>query len=252
MNLYTFPILEKKLDTWGYPQVDKSEFKVIKGVDFGKAIQNKKIDFRDDGIYYNINDNWYRGYVFIKEPLIEKYGTYPKFHLQKCSTLQWYLDNGRFDDRYDWSNSSFNDLVDKTEKTKFNDEDLSYCSNCKKIFDDNFSLTSEFHDSLDQTEIHQEEKELNVIGEPLGIELIHKKYLKESEYICSECNKIPMSQMHKRWWYVMHIDNNLHNTSKENLKSICISCYSLLDPEKFSSDARKSQINAFNIQYLKN
>lgn len=250
MNLYTFPILEKKLDTWGYPQVDTSVFKVIKGVDFGQAIQNEKIDFRHDGIYYNINDNWYRGYVFIKEPYIEKYGNYPKFHLQKCSTLQGYLDNGNFNVRYDWSNSSFNDLIDKTEKTKFNDEDLNYCGNCKNIFDDNFSLTSEFHDSLDQTEIQQEEKELNVLGEILGIELIHKNYLKESEYVCSKCEKMPMSQMHNRWWYVMHVDNNIHNISQRNLLPICISCYYKLHPERFISDAKKSQLKAFGIQYL--
>jgi len=248
-SICSFPILSKKLNDLGYPEVNSSTFQIIKDIDFGRAIQDDKIDFKEDGIYYNIDGKWYRGYVFIKQPYIEKYGNYPKFHIRKCSTLLSYINDGRFKQRYDWSNSSVNDLIDKTEGTKFKDNDLSYCNYCNKLFDDDFRLTSEFYERLDKSDVKQKKIENTFFGDVVNIVKVHKLFLESKKYTCENCNIRSKSIMHNRFWYCYHLDGNLENTSTSNLSCLCISCYSKLDASKFSSDAKKSQLKSYEEDY---
>ena len=126
--LYQFEILDRKLDEWGFPILKgESGFQIIKGIGFEKAYKSGSISFEDDGIYLKYEGKEYRGYMFIQEAYITYNGgpaKFPKFHLLKCRTIQEFIDSGRFKQRYEWSNSDVNNLIDKQTRTKYNDKKL--------------------------------------------------------------------------------------------------------------------------------
>jgi len=129
--LYSFEKLDSKLDQLGFPKIQGgSGFQIIKGIDFEEAYKSGSISFEDDGIYLEYEGKKYRGYMFIQEAYITYNGgpvKFPKFHLLKCRTIQEFISSGRFKQRYEWSNSDVNNLVDKQTRTKYNDVKLEVC-----------------------------------------------------------------------------------------------------------------------------
>jgi len=110
-ELYKFEKLDAKLTELGFPIIGgKSGFQIIKEVNFEKAYKAGSISFENDGIYLEYEGKKYRGYMFIKEPYISQYGSYPKFHLTKCETIRSFITTGRFKIRYEWANANVNDL----------------------------------------------------------------------------------------------------------------------------------------------
>jgi hypothetical protein len=82
-ELYKFQSLNKKLTEWGFPVINgNTGFQIIRGIDFEVAYKSGSISFEVDGIYLEYEGKKYRGYMFIKEPYISQYGSYPKFHLK--------------------------------------------------------------------------------------------------------------------------------------------------------------------------
>ena len=113
--LYQFEQLKRKLDQLGYPKIQSgSGFEIIKDIDFKYAYQSGDINLSEkDGIYYKNQ----RGYMFLKESWITRYRydpKFPKFHLIKCEKIQEFISEGKYEQRYVWSNSNVNDLIDKT------------------------------------------------------------------------------------------------------------------------------------------
>ncbi len=256
MNLYTFNKLNKKLDQLGYPKIQSSSgFQIIKGIDFEKAYKSGSISFEDDGIYLLVDNKSYRGYMFIKEPWITKYGSYPKFHLTKCKTIQEFINNGRFKIRYEWSNSNVNDLIDKTTRNIYEDEVLELCYNCKKQIQESISDTEDFFETLDKTEI-EETIEVDIFGYVKDKEKISKAYREQKGYICENCgiSPNPKKSLDKRWWHTHHIDGDKTNNSPNNLRCLCILCHSKVDDrhiKNFSKGAISKQIEFFKKEYIK-
>lgn len=255
--MYSFNKLDQKLDQLGFPKVQGgSGFKVIKGVDFEAAYKSGSISFEDDGIMLEYEGKKYTGYMFIQEAYITYNGgpiKFPKFHLLKCKTIQEFIVQGRFNQRYEWSNSDVNNLIDKQTKTRYDDIKLDVCSYCKSEYLKKIDDTKEFFDSLDKSELDQANIEVDIFGYVRGKEKISKEYRQSQNYTCESCAVQPASNLHKRWWHTHHVDGDKTNNELSNLKCLCILCHSSLDARhklNFSKGSMPRQIEQFKKQYL--
>lgn len=247
--LYQFEKLDKKLDEWGFPSLSRgSGFQIIKGIDFEKAYKSGSISFEDDGIYLEYEGKKYRGYMFIKEPYISRYGTYPKFHLTRCQTIRQFIEEGKFKIRYEWSNSNVNDLIDKTTREIYKDEVLEYCGYCKQELFNNIQTTEDFFQTLDKSEMEENNIEVDIFGYVRGFERISKAYREKKNYTCESCNISPKETIHRRFWHTHHKDGNKLNNKENNLQCLCILCHSYKDlkhEENFKKNIMKSQLKSF-------
>lgn len=254
--LYDFKQLGNKLDQLGFPQIQGgSGFQIIKGIDFEVAYKSGSISFEDDGIYLEYEGKKYRGYMFIQEAYITYNGgpaKFPKFHLLKCRTIQEFISSGRFKQRYEWSNSDVNNLIDKQTGTKYNDTKLEVCSYCKSDYFDEIGDTEDFFDSLDKSELEEDNIEVDIFGYVRGKEKISKDYRKRQNYTCESCSLEPKNNLHKRWWHTHHADGDKTNNTLQNLKCLCLLCHSNVDTrhrENFKKGAMPSQIEFFKKDY---
>lgn len=254
--LYSFEKLDKKLDQLGFPKIQGgSGIQIIKGIDFEEAYKSGSITFEDDGVYLEYEGKKYRGYMFIQEAYITYNGgpvKFPKFHLLKCKKIQEFISSGRFKQRYEWSNSDVNNLVDKQTRTKYNDVKLDVCSYCKSDYFDDIEDTQDFFDSLDKTELEEDNIEVDIFGYVRGKERISKDYRNRQNYTCEKCSVRPKSNLHKRWWHTHHVDGDKTNNVLSNLKCYCIVCHSNVDArhrENFSKGSMPRQIEYFKKEY---
>lgn len=254
--MYAFEELDRKLDELGFPKIQGgSGFQVIKGIDFEEAYKSGSISFEDDGIYLEYEGRKYTGYMFIQEAYITYNGgpiKFPKFHLMKCRTIQEFIFTGRFNQRYEWSNSDVNNLIDKQTKTKYNDVKLEVCSNCKSDYFQNIEDTKGFFDSIDKTELEQGKVEVDIFGYVRDKERISKDYRKKQNYTCESCSLRPLSKIHNRWWHTHHIDGDKTNNVTDNLKCLCIMCHANVDDRhryNFSQGSIPKEIEYFKKEY---
>jgi hypothetical protein len=247
--LYQFDKLSKKLDEWGFPSLtSRSGFQIIKGIDFEKAYKSGSISFEDDGIYLEYEGKKYRGYMFIKEPYISRYGNYPKFHLTRCQIIRQFIEEGKFKIRYEWSNSNVNDLIDKTTRKIYKDVVLDYCGYCKQELFDGIQTTEDFFESLDKTEIEENNIEVDIFGYVRGKEKISKAYREKKNYTCESCKISPKKIIHRRFWHTHHKDGDKTNNKESNLQCLCILCHCYKDlrhEENFNKNRMKIELKSF-------
>lgn len=254
--LYAFEKLDRRLDQLGYPKIKGgSGFQIIKGIDFEEAFKNGSISFEEDGIYLQYGDKKYRGYMFIQEAYITYNGgpiKFPKFHLLKCKVIQEFINSGRFKQRYEWSNSDINNLIDKQTRVKYNDVKLEVCAYCKNEYFENISDTKDFFDSLDKTDLESDKIEIDIFGYVRGKEKISRDYRSRKNYTCEKCLVKPKSNLHKRWWHTHHIDGDKTNNTISNLRCLCALCHANVDykhRENFLKGAMLSQLSFFKKEY---
>jgi hypothetical protein len=131
-TLYQFQDLDEKLTELGFPQINSdSGFRIIKEVDFVKAYKAGSISFEDGIIYWEDNGTKYPGYMHLAKSYFSKYKRHPKFHLTTCKTIQEFISNGSFKERYIWSKSNKVDLIDDTTGEEYPAVILDLCKNCK-------------------------------------------------------------------------------------------------------------------------
>ncbi|WP_158022022.1 HNH endonuclease signature motif containing protein [Flammeovirga pacifica] len=251
--LYNFEYLKNKLDQLRFPEIQANTgFKIIKGVNFEKAYKEGSIQFDAKGIHLEYDGKSHKGYMFIKEPWIEKYGSYPKFHVTQCQTIQEFINRGNFKIRYEFSNSSVNDLIDKSSRNLYKDQALEMCTYCKKAIMEDIHTTEDFFDSLDKSEIESNNIEVDIHGYVKDKEKISRVYRSRHNYICEVCSIEPLSKMDRRWWHVHHVDGDKTNNSETNLKCLCIKCHSEVDERhilNFSKGTMKLELDAFKKKF---
>ena len=247
--LYKFENLSIKLDEWGFPSLScGSGFKIIKGIDFEKAYKSGSISFEDDGIYLEYEGKKYRGYMFIKEPFISEYGTYPKFHLTKCQTIKQFIEEGIFKIRYEWSNSNVNDLIDKTTRKIYKDIVLDYCRYCKQKLFNEIKTTQDFFETLDKSETEENNIEVDIFGYVRDFNKISKAYREKRNYICESCGISPKKTVHRKYWHTHHKDGDKVNNKESNLQCLCILCHcykDLIHKENFDKNRMKIELKSF-------
>ena len=254
--LYDFNSLDKKLDELGFPEIEsESGFRLIKGVDFEEAYKSGSIEFEDDGIYLEYQGKKYRGYMFIQEAYITYNGArenFPKFHLLKCQKIQEFIEAGMFRQRYEWSNSDVNDLIDVQTQIEYKDIKLNVCSFCRSNYLGQVADTKDFFDSLDKKQLEEENVKVDIFGYVPERQKISRAYRQRKGYVCERCSVKPLSSLHKHWWHTHHVDGIKTNNNIENLKCYCIDCHSQVDErhrQNFSSGSRLIQRKRFIKEY---
>ncbi|TWO34722.1 hypothetical protein E1J38_002360 [Seonamhaeicola sediminis] len=268
--LYQFSKLNSKLDSLGFPKIEGgSGFQLIKGVNFEEAFRAGDISFETNGIYLEYEGKKYRGYMFIDLYYVNYNGQptkYPKFHLVKCKTIQDFIDRGRFNQRYIWSNADMNDITDKQSRTVHKDVVLDLCHNCSEklltsdtLFEEGIheyiNDTHDFHDLLDKSETEGEQIEVDIFGYVKGKERISKAYRAKMNYTCENCGIKSKGGMDKRWWHTHHIDGDKTHNDESNLECLCVLCHANKDSrhqENFAVNRMKIEIEHFIKKYRKN
>lgn len=253
MNLYAFNQLSQKLNELGFPKVStRGNFKIIKGIDFEKAFREGNISFHSNGIYLQYKGKTYLGYMFIKHAWISEYNKYPKFHLVKCQVIKEFIEQGLFDQRYEWSNSRVNDIVDISTNTVYPNVVLNVCKHCLRHIDEKYRTTENFFEKLDKSNIEYDRKiEVDINGYPLGWDKISRRVKEENNYTC-ECCSITLKGIDRMFCHIHHQDSDKLNNHRDNLKCLCIFCHANVDDlhrKNFQSNRMKRQLDLFIKKY---
>lgn len=248
MELYKFERLSRKMDDWGFPRIDTdSGFKVIQR-DFEEAFRAGEIRFEWDGIYLDYEGKSYKGYMFIKEYHVTRYSDFPRFHVIKCETIQKFMQLGIFNQRYIWSNSATNDVVDIDTDTVHPDLNLRLCRNCNRQINDSYYSTDTFHELLKGDAVVGEKIEVDIFGYDRNWLQISKAYRKKVNFTCEECGIKITNNFDRRFLHVHHINGDKLNNHESNLKCLCILCHSYTDvghQHNFNAKRNKSLLKAF-------
>lgn len=262
MTLITFEKAHRFLDTLNIPRLDEYESNVIiNRIDFTEQENEGNIEWRDDGVYLNINGNFQRGFMYIKRPNIQKYGL-PKFHLLECKTILEQRQNGRFHNHYFWSNSPTVTLTDRATHNDVEDATLSLCRNCQTLIrertDETIRDTNDFHNLLDlnddEIENNEIETDTDIFNRPINWRRISRAYREEQNYTCEECGfggEDLENNYDKRYIHTHHINSNeLLNTHRDNLKAVCVLCHYKQD-EHHQSNFEKRRMKRELISFVK-
>ncbi len=249
------------LDEKGISRLQEYDNNVIVGrIDFTEQENAGNIEWREDGVYLNINGVCQRGFMYIKRPNIQRYGL-PRFHLLECRTILEQRQNGRFHNHYFWSNAPFVTLTDRATRQEVENAKLNLCSNCTRILREKtgeaVSNTEEFHNLLDlnDNEIeNNQDQETDIYNRPLNWRVISRAYKLEQDYTCEECNFGAddfYSNYDKRHIHTHHINSNeLQDTHRNNLKALCILCHYNQD-DNHKSNFEKSRIRKELFSFVK-
>ena len=250
-ELYTFGKLDKKLTEWGFPVIDgKSGFQSIR-VDFKKAYDEGKIEFREDGIYLIHEDREWKGYMHMPTYKVSVYNDFSRFHLARCQVIDNFISKGMFNTYYIWSNNRLNDIKDRNTGKIYSDQKLKLCNNCKKIIT-GIDDTEDFFETLDTEENENTGSEIDIFGYDKNWQKISKTYRKNRDYTCESCRIKPASNFDKRFWHTHHKDGNKINNKQSNLECLCVLCHSyknLTHIENFDKTRMRKELDTFVKQY---
>jgi len=214
------------MDEWGFPRLDTlSGFKVIQK-DFEEAYREGKIRFEEDGIYLDYEGKSYKGYMFIKEYHISRYHAFPRFHVVKCKTIDDFIASGRFRQRYVWSNSATNDVMDVDTNTEYQDSVLKLCRNCRELLVEKYLDTEDFNEQLREEASLDEEIEIDIFGYERHWQQISRSYKRKMNFTCEECGIQINNNFDQRFLHVHHMDGDKLNNKDSNLKCLCVLCHS--------------------------
>lgn len=241
MSLYQFTELRKFLTSQGYVIGQRNiAFELKRGIDFKKAYDEGQIDFRTEGIYLRHNERDYRGYMYMPEYEVQRWGN-PKMHLTQCKTILDYIKTKKFNEYYVFSTGGKVEVIDRSTGERYQDQILPVCGNCKRMILEAYSTSIDFHASLDPIDT-PESLEVDIFGYPKQWTKISRAYRKKVDYTCERCGISPRENRHQRYWDVDHIDGDKTNLSESNLQCLCKCCHSTKD-NLHEVNFRKNRIN---------
>ena len=232
----------QELNKRGFIDFEKGEYGsnlVFKKVDFGQAVEDDLIEYRDDGVYYYFNGEWLRGYYFMKNYATITYNKLPVFHLFECSTME---NRDLYIGSYTWSNADLNNVFCRDQEIWLYDNNLRLCYNCKKILMNTasniISDSKEFFEDTDQIKIEELIKENDIIkddqknmrGYPFNWRKIATKFKEKNGLVCNSCGISKQDATQKKHFDVDHINGfNKENNKDDNLQVLCVLCHIMKD-----------------------
>lgn len=229
-ELYKFEKLISFMDKKKYPTVKRGNGIEIVRVDLTQSENEGKIEFREDAIYLLHNNQWQKGYMYIKDADVSQYGL-PKFHIFNCQMIENQKERGWFHGHYFWSNERLVDVKQRKSSKVYEQVNLSLCNYCRKMNNEqiDYTTTEGFYNLLDiQEEVYDySEVEVDIFGYTRDWNQISKKFRIENNFICNVCNNDLSNE--KRFLEVHHINGEKRNNKRENLECRCIYCHVLTD-----------------------
>lgn len=253
--LYSFSNLSQKLTELGYPEATESGFRSIR-VDFNaetfkKAVREGKIRFSDDGIYLTYEGKEWKGYMYMPTYYVKRYGSFPRFHLTRCDTIE-NLFSGGFGSLYKWSNNKLNDIIDRENNQLHKDQKLQLCNHCQEKINDIID-TEDFFETLETEEVPEiVDVEVDIFGYTLNWEKISRAYRKEKEYTCEKCGIKIENSYDKRFIHTHHKNGNKLINRKDNLECLCVLCHANTDErheQNFDKKRMQSEVKTFVDKY---
>lgn len=261
MNLHKFDFSHNFLDSIGVPRLNQyANNVIIEKIDLTEQENLGNIDWREDGVYLNINGNYQKGFMYNKDYRVSDHGN-PKFHLFKCETIQGFINRGDFNGYYYWSNSSTVTVTQRGTNIKYEDETLKLCSKCKAILKQrNLELaenTEDFHKTLKfQQPVVEFTEKVDIFGRPFNWQKISTAFKKSVNYTCENCGfggSDLENNYDKRFIDTDHIIGwDLKNTDKSNLMCLCKLCHAYKDDihkENFNKRRMKIELQTFINKY---
>ncbi len=241
----------------GYRIGNKKAYVSIKPVDItAEDIRSGRYRFDENGIYLIGKDGTeHRGFMYKRSYRLTQYGK-PRYHLCKCSTIESFLESGRFYQQYRWSNDSPVKVIDIDDNLIDKEvDDLPLCKNCLKMLmangEDYESTTNRFVEMLKKHGELSKEVDVDIFGYTRDWEFISSEFRKKTNYTCEHCG-VQVNEFDRRFIHVHHKDGNkLHNT-EDNLACLCIECHSQVDrihQQNFSNNSAQKMIKRFRDKY---
>ena len=225
------------LDRQGIPTLQTNRTARVVTTDFGKAIREKKVTFRDGDIYLEHEGHLLRGYAFMYSYDHERFRCGPKLHFRECKTVKEFRSRNQFNQKYIWSNSAHNTWRDRSTGHVFEADVLDVCGNCLREADEDFADSREFYhevvapqlQSLDLAAAQSRVVNVNADGYTEDWEQISQQVRIASHYTCDECGVRIGSGAQRRFLHVHHRNGNKADNSPGNLRPLCLICHGHVD-----------------------
>ncbi len=250
--LYKFEKLSAKLDSLGFKSLVSNGVKIMKR-DLTREANAGNIKFREDGVYLNLDGKEYKGYMYHKNPNIDKYGL-PKFHITECKTVKEQKLAGRFDNNYYWQNSHVVSLIDRSSLKEHKNVKLEICGNCKRHSRIGYKDTEGFFETLDSLMADVNTAfEVDIMGypiSPINWYELSRNFRIQMNYKCAQpkCGIVIIEPADKRFIHVHHKDGNKLNCNISNLECLCILCHANEDErhlKNFQKKRMQTEIKSF-------
>lgn len=234
---------------------------------FSSGELRKHIDFSNMGIFFiNSFGEKIKGFLYIESgynlELIKSKNlktSIPKFHVQKCKTIEQMIEKKDFNGKYVFSNRTvlMRDKIDNLEK------EPTACGNCIKLNNKLYKgmTTTEFVNKVIMDEkiegtLNKGDLPINIpvdqSGYTLDKEIISKKFREENNFTCQECSLQLNPPFDSYFLETHHIDGNKRNNSENNLKCLCILChanYNEIHKKNYSSGDNKIKLDDFIFRF---
>ena len=253
--LYKFQNLRRLLDDLGFPNIDGgTPYKAIRA-DFESAFKKGLVTFDSEGIMLEHKGKKYRGYMYIKEAYVTFNGgpeKFPKFHLAKCSVIQEFIDEGKFEQRYEWSNHQMNDITDKQSRRIYREKILDLCTLCRRQIEESIETTDEFFQTLDKGTREETSLEIDIFGYTRDWPKISRAYRKKLNYTCESCLLQIENKFDQRYLHTHHRNGDKTMNADNNLECLCVLCHCYKDSvheKNFERRRMKSELTVFVNKY---
>jgi len=227
--MYGFSNLLARLKKQGVA-ITKSDFRtIVTRRDFTEDEEAGDAKLTPEGVFFIVNEKEVRGYLYIKEPDIQRYDN-PKAHFIECRTIIQQKERNLFHTRYYWTNSLKVDLVDRVSHIEYPQVDLELCSNCLAGGDARGARTTNafitaYGDEATIPVTVQTDRQ----GYTLDWHKISENYRTNTGYTCEHCGIAAKKRIHYRFFHVHHLDGDKINNAETNLKCLCLLCHTYVD-----------------------
>lgn len=257
--LYQFQSLQRFLERKGIPKLSgDSSFEVFREVDYQRAVatDSKSISITSNGIFYEIDGQKYRGYMYLSTYRIgytENSPNYPKFHVTKCRVLRQFEEQNQAH-RYVWSNKPKVDVTDKNTGKMHKDRNLDLCGYCRKEMLNTSKKTVGFSTELvkEHGKTTRKKNNTDIYGYLPTMTQKSRRFRESQNFICNACGVQPRTSIDRMYWHTHHKSGNKLDNSVSNLLCLCIVCHANVDKhhrKNFNTLSNQKRINAFIKSY---